>query len=178
MKNLGEVLLNPARIRIIQHLSAMESATVGQLAELMKDIPRTTLYRHINTLYDSGLLIVVQEEKIRGTYEREYALSMSTLLDGCASQEQIEKNVHISIIRLLTNFTDYFQKKDANPIKDRLFISDNVLLLSDDEFNSFIEDVFDVVKRYVNFERNGYRIPRNITLISSPTVERGGFYEE
>jgi DNA-binding transcriptional ArsR family regulator len=167
MKNLEDILLNPVRMRIVQHLSYLQSTTVSRLVELMSDVPRTTLYRHINMLYESGLLTVIKEEKVRGTYEREYALNFEKLKESLA-QNPIQESVYTFIMKLLANFESYFKTQSADPIKDRLFLTENALLLSDDEFEQFTEEVFMIVKKYMNFPVEQGRKPRFISIISSP----------
>lgn len=167
MKNLENILLNPVRMRIVQHLSYLKSATVGKLVELMSDVPRTTLYRHINILYESGLLTVIKEEKVRGTYEREYALNFEKLQEGL-SQNPIQESVYKFIMKMLSDFEGYFKTQGADPIKDRLFLTENTLLLSDAEFEQFIEAIFTVVKKYMNLSVEQGRKTRLISIISSP----------
>lgn len=167
MKNLEDILLNPVRMRIVQHLSYLKSATVGKLVELMSDVPRTTLYRHINILYEAGLLTVIKEEKVRGTYEREYTLNFEKLQEGL-SQNPIQESVYKFIMKMLSDFEGYFKTQGADPINDRLFLTENTLLLSDAEFEQFIEAIFKVVKKYMNLSVEQGRKTRLISIISSP----------
>ena len=67
MKNISEVMLNPVRMRIVQELAIRQSMTASELCDKICDVPRTTLYRHINILLDSNILSVVSEKKICGS---------------------------------------------------------------------------------------------------------------
>lgn len=167
MKNLADILLNPIRMRIVQHLAHLQSATVGRLVELMNDVPRTTLYRHINVLNEQGLLKVIKEEKVRGTYEREYALNTEKLQESIA-QNPVQDNVNAFIMKLLADFAGYFKTPGADPIQDRLFLAENMLLLSDAEFEQCIEGIFAVVQKYMNLPAGPGRKPRSLSVISSP----------
>lgn len=167
MNNSGDILLNPIRMRIIQHMSDKKARTVGSLSELMNDIPRTTLYRHINILHEQGYLTVTNEIRVRGTYEREYMLNLEALQEVVA-EEAIQENVNVFLLKLLADFDRYFKEK-GNPMKDRLFLSANNLLLSDSEYELFIDDIFEVVKKHVNYEPNQERKPRMLSIISSPS---------
>ena len=69
MKTRSEMLLHPVRMRILQHLTKNGSATTGSIAKIMPDVPRTTLYRHLNLLQKEGYLKIAKEIKVRGTYE-------------------------------------------------------------------------------------------------------------
>ena len=72
---LYEIFLHPIRTRIIQLVANHKSMTVSAIADAMDDIPRSTIYRHVKILSENNVLIIVKEEKIRGTYEREYAFN-------------------------------------------------------------------------------------------------------
>lgn len=176
MNNHGDILLNPVRMRIIQHMADKKGKTVGSLSELMSDIPRTTLYRHINILFEHGYLAVSKETRIRGAYEREYMLNFEAIHEVSAD-DSIEKNVNVFLMKLLSDFDRYFKEK-RNPIEDRLFLSSNTLLLSDSEYELFIDEIFEVTKKYINFEPNRERKQRTLSIISSPNWEKGDISNE
>ncbi len=79
MADINQVLLNPIRMRIIQHLSTLKTITAGELVTFMPDVPRTTLYRHINILQKANILMVAKENRVRGTVEKVYALNIEML---------------------------------------------------------------------------------------------------
>ena len=66
---LFELILHPVRLRIITAISNNQ-VTASDLKEVLREIPQTTLYRHINILLEGGLLEVVDEIPQRGTVER------------------------------------------------------------------------------------------------------------
>ena len=45
-----KAMLNPVRMRIIQHLILHPTATSGEIAAALCDVPKATLYRHIKKL--------------------------------------------------------------------------------------------------------------------------------
>lgn len=69
------VLMHPVRLRLVQRLALLGTATVQELAAALPDIPRASLYRHLRTLTELGYLTVVEETRVRGTVERTYALT-------------------------------------------------------------------------------------------------------
>ncbi len=70
----ADLILHPIRLRILTAISSYRM-TAREIGEALPDIPQTTLYRHINTLMEGGLLKIVEEKPIRGTIERTYALT-------------------------------------------------------------------------------------------------------
>lgn len=166
MKQQGDILLNPIRMRIIQLMAGKRVMTVAQITEFMNDVPRTTLYRHMNVLLEHGYVTISREVRVRGTYEREYTLNLEVLQS--TSPENIETNTNTFLLKLIADFSHYF-KGGKDPMKDRLFLSSNGLVLSDDEFEKFLDEMFAVVKKYMNFPADNERKERIISIISSPS---------
>ncbi len=102
--NVNEVMLNPVRMRIIQELSGKKSATANELCEVLSDIPRTTLYRHIKVLIENDIISVVSEEKIRGSYERTLALNISEI----AKYNTIENAKDNAFGFLMSNYIKFY----------------------------------------------------------------------
>lgn len=167
MKNLQEVLLNPVRMRIVQHLAFLNSATVTHLSELMSDVPRTTLYRHMNVLLEWEVLTVLNEKQKRGTVEREYTLN-NKKMQQTLLQTPAQQSASAFLIQLLSDFERYFQTPQNNAIQDGLFLTENSLLLSDTEFEECTKQVFDVITKYLNYSAKEGRKPRMLSVISSP----------
>ena len=72
MKDMEKIIFHPIRMRIIQMIAQSRTATVAALAEGLADIPRSTIYHHMGILCENQILHVVREQKVRGTYEKEY----------------------------------------------------------------------------------------------------------
>ena len=160
-----EIFLHPIRIRIIQLVANHTSMTVSAIADAMNDIPRSTIYRHVKILSENDVLVVVKEEKVRGTYEREYAFNREVLN---RQDNEAHKAAYSFLLKVLFDFHAYFKKPGANPVQDQLFLSQNTLLLSDEEFEQLKVDIYEVIKKYLNFAPQHERKARNISIISSP----------
>ncbi|MBH1939970.1 helix-turn-helix domain-containing protein [Mobilitalea sibirica] len=170
MNDLNQILLNPIRMRIIQHLATHKTITAGELISVMDDVPRTTLYRHINTLVKSGILTVVSENKIRGTVENVYALNIN-VLSSENTLENATRNAFGFLMKIYADFDRYFSTKDADPQKDRVFLNNSVLLLSDDEYDDFLKELKQLIIKYMNKEASNLRRSRSFSVISSPSDE-------
>lgn len=72
-------LLNPIRMKIFQHVLMNEQVTTGELAKLLPDVPQASLYRHINKMVQDEILSVASENKVRGVYEKVYAIQNNPL---------------------------------------------------------------------------------------------------
>lgn len=115
-----ELILHPIRMRVIL-AAANRVLTTQQFADLLPDVPQTTLYRHINILLEAGVLVVVRESKVRGTLERELTLSPGAGridLETAAqlSPEQHEQIFTAFVAKLLSDFKRVqMQHHDALP---------------------------------------------------------------
>ena len=162
---LYEIFLHPIRTRIIQLVANHKSMTVSAIADVMNDIPRSTIYRHVKILSENNVLIIVKEEKIRGTYEREYAFNYELMN---TQYNKADQAAFAFLLNVFFDFNEYFKNPNANPTQDQIFLSKNTLLLSDDEFEQFKVDIYDVIKKYLHFSSTNERKARNISIISSP----------
>lgn len=168
MKDINKIILNPIRMRIIQTLANGVNITTNELCEIIKDVPRTTMYRHINTLINSNIVSVVSEKKIRGSLERTLALNTNKLKDH-NSLENADQNALGFLMTTYSKFHNYFSSEDPNPIKDKLFLNNTVLMMNDNEFDNFVGELSSLIQKY-NLESCETRKPRDISIISSPTT--------
>lgn len=71
----SEVVMNPVRQRIIQFLMVNERGTVKEIKEVLDDIPTPSLYRHVKILAENEIIVVAEENRVRGTVENIYELN-------------------------------------------------------------------------------------------------------
>jgi len=166
MKNINEIILNPVRMRIIQEISTEQTITPNELCERISDVPRTTMYRHINILIDNNILSVISEKKVRGSLERTIALNISEI----SKHNTIENGAQNAFGFLMSNyakFHKYFNGQNPNTAKDKVFLNNTVLMMSDREFDQFIEELRQLILKY-NYKSTEKRRARDISIISSP----------
>ncbi len=167
MKNINEIMLNPIRMRIIQELASGQNITTTELCEKIKDVPRTTMYRHIKILIDNDILLVISEKKIRGSLERTIALNISEIIKN----NTLENAAQTAFGFLMCNyakFHNYFRSEKADPGKDKIFLNNTVLMMNDTEFDQFLIELRDLILKY-NFDTADSRKARDISIISSPS---------
>lgn len=170
MKDINDVFLNPVRIRIIQELSTRESMTASELCEKISDVPRTTLYRHINILLTHHILTIVSEKKIRGSLERTLALNVGEIHKH-NTLENASQNAFRFLMNRYVGFHNYFDSENPNPGKDRVFLNNSILMMTDEEYDNFLQDLKKLMLTY-RFENTADRKVRDISIISSPVTEK------
>ena len=147
----ADLLIHPIRLRIIQALLGDRELTTADLRTELTDVPAATLYRQIATLYEAGVLEVVDERKVRGTFERTYRLSPTTLsvnADEAATMtpEQHGKAFLTFVAGLLGDFDRYLAGGDVDLRRDQVGYRHNAVYLSDEEVADFIADLVEVVR--------------------------------
>ncbi|MGE5422768.1 MAG: helix-turn-helix domain-containing protein [Ignavibacteriales bacterium] len=167
IKDINEVMLNPVRMRIIQTLATRPSMTATELCEKISDVPRTTMYRHINVLLDNNIIFVVAEKKIRGSLERTLALNTGEITKH-NTLENASQNALGFLMNRYARFHNYFSGENPDPGKDKIFLNNSVLMMDDKEFDRFLLELRELIIKHT-FEFAEGRKARDISVISAPT---------
>ena len=165
---IAEVVMNPVRQRIFQYFLLHETGTAKELKKALPDVPSASMYRHIKILADHSILMVVGENRIRGTVESVYQLNRSAL----ATEDESGNAVQMSLLSICASFAKYFSTGNADPQKDMLLFTNCTLLLTDGEFSDFLSEINEVALRYMKVEAKAGSKTRQITLISAPVNEQ------
>lgn len=165
---IAEVVLNPVRQRIFQYLLIHETGTVKEIRKALPDVPSASLYRHMKILADHSIIMVVGENRIRGTVESVYQLNKSALQIDDANGEAVQT----VLLGFCASFAKYFASGHANPKKDMLLMTTCTLTLTDEEFMEFLSEINQVAVKYMDIGIKEGSKTRQITLISSPTDEQ------
>ena len=169
MKEINEIILNPVRMRIIQELAVRQSMTSMELCDKISDVPRTTMYRHINTLLDNDILSVISEKKIRGSLERTFVLNVGEITKH-NTLEKASQNALAFMMNRYTRFHSYFSGERPDPAKDKIFLNNTIMMMNDNEFDLFLSELRGLLIKY-NFEAQDGRKARDISIISAPVEE-------
>ncbi len=161
---IAEVVMNPVRQRIFQYFLLHETGTVKELKKALPNVPNASLYRHIKILADHSILMVVSENRIRGTVESVYQINK----DALATEDESGNAVQMSLLGICASFAKYFASGSADPKKDLLLLTNCTLLLTDEEFLKFLSEINEVALKYMKVEATESSKTREITLISSP----------
>ena len=175
----SELILHPLRLRILMAVEG-ERRSVRQIAEALPDIPPATLYRHLNTLVDGGILTVVEERQIRGTVAKVYALGdpRAAQLTGAdlagATKEDHMRYFTTFVASLLGEFSRYLQSVESVDLEsDGAGYHADALYLSDEELRQVVQELNRIVKPLFDNARTPDRRRRVLStvLISSPDEE-------
>lgn len=165
---IAEIVMNPVRQRIFQYFLIHETGTVKEIRKALPDVPSASLYRHMKILTDHSILMVVGENRIRGTIESVYQLNKSALEVG----DEGGNAVQMSLLSICASFAKYFSRDNVDPRKDMLLFTNCTLTLTDEEFSNFLSEINDIAVKYMKVEANANSKTRQITLISAPTDDQ------
>ena len=165
---IAEVVMNPVRQRIFQYFLLHETGTVKELKKALPDVPSASLYRHIRILSEHTILMVVDENRIRGTVESVYRLNK----DALATEDEGGNAVQMSLLSICASFARYFASGNVDPQRDMLLLTNCTLLLTDEEFSGFLSEINEIALKYMKAEVTESSKTRQITLISAPTSEQ------
>ena len=163
---IAEVVMNPVRQRIFQYFLLNETGTVKEVKNALSDVPSASLYRHMKILADSSILVVVGENRIRGTVESVYKLNK----DAMAAEDENGNGVQMALLGLCASFAKYFSAGSADPKRDMLLFTNCTLMLTDEEFTGFLSEINEIGLKYMKAEPSAGSKTLRITLISSPDL--------
>lgn len=171
-----DLILHPIRARIIVEVSGRK-ITVKELADHMPDIPMTTLYRHINALTEGGILAVVEENQVRGTVERVYALDREATditpeelsQMSKADYEQLFTLFVTSLLGDFLRYLDSHEPENIDLVADGLKFGKVKLHLTEAEFEALQHQVYGAIESVVSNEPSPDRKPRIASVTFIPT---------
>lgn len=171
----AKTILHPVRMKILQSLINGKQFTAQQLVERMKDVPQATLYRHLNKLLDEEIIEVVQENQIRGTVEKVFAIKELAI----RSQEelnQLSKEEHLDLFltfttQLLGLYESYLNGK-FDLFKDGVTYRVATLHLTDEESMELTKEIRDLIVKAMENEPSPERRARNFANIIIPEQKK------
>ncbi|HEX4935417.1 MAG TPA: helix-turn-helix domain-containing protein [Gemmatimonadaceae bacterium] len=133
-----DLLIHPTRIRIVYALAGARALTSAELHARIPQVPKATLYRHIATLAQHGVLEVVGERRVRGAVERTYRLrgerGVITVEESARmTGEDHRRSFSAAVAALLSEFNAYLASPGASPVRDAVGYRHFTLWLSDEE---------------------------------------------
>ncbi|MBR6996683.1 MAG: helix-turn-helix domain-containing protein [Ruminococcus sp.] len=167
MENLIKILTDPISNRIIQQIRKNQKMTVSEILAVTPDIPRATVYRRIERMTSAGVIEIVETHKVRGQAEHTYSVK-NIYITAKDSGENGMEIMTASFVQMFHLCSEYFKSENADVERDKLFILNYAIRLSDHDFSEMLKEILAVVDRY-----QGKNIPkdantRNLYLMSLP----------
>jgi DNA-binding transcriptional ArsR family regulator len=171
-----DLLLHPVRVRIVHAMSGGRTRSTSDLCERLRDVPKTSVYRHVGLLVEGKVLEVAEERRVRGAVERHYRLRrdravIDTGMAASMSLDDHRRGFTAAMAALLAEFNAYLDRDGADPAADSVGYRQGILWLSPDELAGMIDEVRDIVgARFANRPAPG-RSPHLMSMILFPSAE-------
>ncbi|HCQ5967657.1 helix-turn-helix domain-containing protein [Clostridioides difficile] len=165
--DIAKLILNPARLRILQYIRLHGSVRTSDIVKYLNDIPRATVYHHVKILEENNMIEVIEENRVRGTIEKVYALKeYTTSMEG----ETFVALSTVFYVGLMQEMNEYFSRKEQDHKKDNVFFSSALLYMSDNEYENLLKSIADLLKPYIEQKPKSNLKLRKLSIISSPPV--------
>ncbi len=171
MEKLIKVLTDPVSNRIIQRIRIKKKMTIAEILADNDKIPRATLYRKVEKMLEVGAIEIVDSRKVRGQTENVYAIK-DVFISTSGSPNDGLKFATISIMQILDQYNTYYQSENVDVNRDRLFILNYAIALSDEDFSDMMSDILKIVDRYQKKKGTSDAKIRNLYLLSAPGGEK------
>lgn len=169
-----DLLLHPVRLRIIQALAGARRLTLRELGAELEDVPQASLYRHVATLAEAGVVATVERLPARGTPQRVLALvdgaaSLSGADIATATADDHLRWFTIFAAGLIDDFGGYLAAGPVDFERDGAGYRQIPLELSDREFAELVGRINAALAPVVGNEPSPERRRRTLTTIVVPT---------
>lgn len=148
LKNFA-VVNHPVRMRIFQLLHAGE-LSINQLAQRLADVPKPSLYRHINQMMKAGVIEVRRTRLVNGIEERFFAAVDERIDPAEINQpgglEQFADHVQLYGTGVVQELARYLLSSSA-PHEKNIAARDHVFYATEEEFIQIRETIYALLKQ-------------------------------
>jgi DNA-binding transcriptional ArsR family regulator len=164
---------HPIKCKLLLELYSAGKATAKQLAEIHNDIPQATLYRYLKRMTDDGILKVAEENQVRGTVEKTYAVAIDLDSSGQELVGESAGDAYMQmfmqyIIGFMKRFQEYCKNPDIDIVKDKSGFSLAPIYATDEELVAAMDEYTKIIQPLYKNEPKSNRKSRTIGLIISP----------
>jgi DNA-binding transcriptional ArsR family regulator len=171
-----ELLLHPVRLRLVHAFAGGRSRTTAQLAARLPDVSQATVYRHVATLAEAGILEVEAEQRVRGFVERRYRLrapaaAVTPERAAAASVDDHRRAFATAMAVLLAEYEQYLDRPGADPAADQVGYRQHAIWLTGEERERLIEQMRAAILPIIAKRPGEGRVPYLLSPILFPVAE-------
>ncbi|MBP3620736.1 MAG: hypothetical protein J6J16_03120 [Lachnospiraceae bacterium] len=170
MEKRLKVLTDPISNRIIQLIRVRGEMTIADIISANIGVPRATLYRKIDKMVEVGAIYVASTNKVRGQIEKVYKIK-DIFVATKGSKEEDMQMITMSLMGILGQYENYFKKDSADVTRDKLFMFNYNISLSDEDFGQMMQEMYQLVDKYQKKQGKENAKLRNLYMLSAPGGE-------
>lgn len=123
ISEIMDCVVNPVKSKIILAIREMGQCTAKELLNNNGDIPQATLYRTLKRLVETGIIIVVAENKVRAVMEKVYAVNEDFNPNSSAVIMENDGEAYFKlfsnfVMELIKEFKNYAELPSINIAED------------------------------------------------------------
>jgi DNA-binding transcriptional ArsR family regulator len=139
------LITHPVRARILAALMG-RPLTTQQIAQLLPDVPTPSLYRHVRTLVEAGVLAAVEEVRVNGALTKVYAVQPGQTRLTPTDVSDATGGDHLRYLTTFLNtlaesFRGYLEQEPLEPGEAPLHCLMDPLHLTPGEYREFCESL-------------------------------------
>lgn len=175
-KTEADLILHPVRYRILQTLVGRELNT-QQIAEENPALPISSLYRHLKTLLDAGLVQVAETKLVKGIAEKVYTVGDVPMVTEEEftrySKEEHQQFFAGYLSYLLRGFSDFIYAREEIDLKEeRMGFTDAVFYASKEEMDLIGEFLMKQVESLKKNKPGKGRQRQMLSIITFPVGKK------
>lgn len=170
MEKRLKVLTDPISNKIIQLIRVKGEMTVAEIISANIGVPRATLYRKIDKMVEVGAIYVASTNKVRGQIEKVYKIK-DIFVATKGSKEEDMQMITMGLMGILGQYENYFKKDSADVTRDKMFMFNYNISLSDEDFGQMMQEMYQLVDKYQKKQGKENAKLRNLYMISAPGGE-------
>lgn len=178
INEIMDCIVNPVKSKIILAIREMGKCTAKELLNTNSDIPQATLYRTLNRLVETEIIVVVAENKVRSIIEKVYAInkdfnpnSNPIVLEN--NGEAYFKLFSNFIMELMNEFKKYAELPSINIMEDGSGFSATPIYASMEELEEMSKKLTEIVIPYqkMNPSKSKEQKMHTLAMVITPPSE-------
>jgi DNA-binding transcriptional ArsR family regulator len=137
----ADLMMHPVRLQILLALAGL-ALTTQEIGTRLPDVPQSSIYRHLKTLLDGGLVRVAATRPVKGVEEKVYALAAQPHLgpEDVAgwTPEEHQRAFTTYMLALLQGFRAYLATPGFDLPADRTGYTEIRVFATDAEYDAAI----------------------------------------
>ena len=175
-EKLMEYLTNPVKNKLIIEVVSKGTATAKELAFVSKDLPQATRYRYLKKMVEDGVLVVVEERKVRNVTEKVYAMGIDLNVHVEKMIAENSGEAYLAMFQqftmgLLKEFSTYSRRDDIDLANDGSGFRVASICASVEELEALSKSIWALIAPYKDRELTPERKNRSVAVIFTPPAE-------
>jgi DNA-binding transcriptional ArsR family regulator len=170
-----DLILHPVRLQILSTLSGKQ-LSIKEIAEVLHNIPASTIYRHMKVLLDNDLVKIVDSRSIKGTIENVYSTTQPLHLSA-EDMKHVTRDQHFQyflqyILSLMDGFHRYLNHPgEIDLAKDFVGYSETYIYINEEEMLEFGKNFQKAIEPFVKNGPGEGRHLHKFAMITHPILE-------